>query len=126
MLKDWFLGYMSLAFMALVAEAIVGYPAWLHAVIPHPVVWVGNAINAFERWWNVPRYSFATRRSLGAVAVLILTGLGVSLGMIIENGLASIGSALIVGDASSVARHWSNYLLVSAVVVVTVLVATVG
>ena len=126
MLKDWFLGYVSLAFLALVAEAIVGYPAWLHAAIPHPVVWVGNAINAFERWWNEPRYSFAKRRALGAVAVLILTGLAVSLGMIIENGLVSIGSPLIVGQGPDVARHWSNYLLVLAISIVTVLVATVG
>src|SRR5438309_8233577 len=54
---------------ALALEAAVGYPAALHARVPHPVVWAGNAINALERWWNQPQYSFAARRMLGAVAL---------------------------------------------------------
>ena len=54
---------------SLALEAAVGYPAALHARVPHPVVWAGNAIGALERWWNRPAYSFARRRLLGFVAV---------------------------------------------------------
>ena len=60
----------------LVLEAMVGYPAWLHALIPHPVVWAGYAIGALDRRWNKPEYSFAKRRLLGCLAVLLVTGAG--------------------------------------------------
>ena len=79
--KVWILLNSLIALPALVIEAIVGYPAWLHARIPHPVVWAGKAIDAFERRWNDPQYSFARRRLLGCVAVLLLTGAAILLGL---------------------------------------------
>ncbi len=69
---------------ALAIEALVGYPAGLHARIPHPVVWAGNAISALERWWNRPQYSFAVRRLLGCVAVLLVTGAAVVAGVCVQ------------------------------------------
>ena len=59
---------------SLAIEAVVGYPAALHARIPHPVVWAGNAISAFERWWNKPQYTSTVRRVLGCVAVVLVAG----------------------------------------------------
>ena len=38
--------------LALIGEAAIGYPAWLLAVIGHPVVWIGAAITVLERRWN--------------------------------------------------------------------------
>lgn len=81
-----------LAFLTLVVEAIVGYPAWLNALIPHPVVWAGTAINALERRWNYPQYSFSRRRLLGCVTVILVTGAAVALGRAIE-----IGSVIVWG-----------------------------
>ena len=66
---------------SLALEAAVGYPAALHARIPHPVVWAGNSISALERWWNQPAYSFARRRVLGFVAVAVVTGAAVLAGV---------------------------------------------
>ena len=59
---------------SLAIEAAVGYPAALHARIPHPVVWAGNAISALERWWNKPQYTSTVRRVLGCVAVVLVAG----------------------------------------------------
>lgn len=66
---------------SLVLEAVVGYPAALHARIPHPVIWAGNAIDAIERRWNKPQYSFAVRRLLGCVAVACVAGAAIVAGL---------------------------------------------
>jgi adenosylcobinamide-phosphate synthase len=75
-------------------EAAVGYPAWLHAWIPHPVVWVGNAISAFERWWNRPQYSFAVRRLLGCVAVMLVVGAAFIVGALVQTAVVRAVYAL--------------------------------
>ena len=38
MLEGWIAVHALLTFVTLVVEALVGYPAWLNALIPHPVV----------------------------------------------------------------------------------------
>lgn len=73
---------------SLAIEAVVGYPAALHAWVPHPVVWAGNAIGALERLWNRQQYTFAVRRLLGCVAVLLVAGVAV---------LAGLGLQWVVG-----------------------------
>jgi adenosylcobinamide-phosphate synthase len=65
---------------ALVLEALVGYPAWLHRRLPHPVVAVGAAIDGLERRWNQPTRSEPMRRVLGIVALAILVGAAIALG----------------------------------------------
>jgi adenosylcobinamide-phosphate synthase len=87
MLSGWLVIHVWLAFLTLVVEALVGYPAWLHALIPHPVVWAGNAINALERSWNQPQYSAAKRRLLGWLAIVIVAGGALVLGVVVEAGL---------------------------------------
>jgi adenosylcobinamide-phosphate synthase len=70
--------------VALAVEAAVGYPAWLHARVPHPVVWAGNAINSLERRWNQAQYSFARRRVLGCVAMVLVVGAAFVVGRLVE------------------------------------------
>ncbi len=92
----------SLAF-----EAAVGYPVALHARIPHPVVWAGNAINALERRWNKPDYSFGRRRLLGFVAVVLVTGAAILAGWgvqwIVARSAESIGwsAGASTGDSNA-------------------------
>jgi adenosylcobinamide-phosphate synthase len=76
----------------LVLEAMAGYPGWLHARIPHPVVWAGYAIGALDRRWNKPEYSFAKRRWLGCVAVLLVAGAGFGLGAGLEMGVVAFAA----------------------------------
>lgn len=70
--------------LSLVLEALVGYPARLHAAVPHPVVWAGTAIDFLERLWNRPGFSFALRRFLGAAAVAVLLGAAILIGWAVE------------------------------------------
>ena len=59
---------MTLAFLALVIEAAVGYPPLLLRTIGHPVTWMGAMIGALERRFN-NGVSVRARRSSG-LAVL--------------------------------------------------------
>jgi adenosylcobinamide-phosphate synthase len=79
-------------------EAAVGYPAALHARVPHPIVWAGGAINALERSWNKPGYSFALRRFLGCLAVLLVTGAAILAGILAQRlaGHGVVGTVVIV------------------------------
>lgn len=97
---------------SLAIEAAVGYPAALHARIPHPVVWAGNAISAFERWWNKPQYTPTVRRVLGCVAVVLVTGAAV---------LAGLGLQRLVGVAVE-AVSWAHF----AAALVVAVVGTIG
>ena len=62
------------ALAALMAEAAAGYPAVLHRRIPHPVVWVGRALEGLEQAWNRAHWSAAARRALGVAALLLAAG----------------------------------------------------
>jgi adenosylcobinamide-phosphate synthase len=84
---------------SLAIEAAVGYPSSLHARVPHPVVWAGNAISALERRWNRQQYSFAVRRLLGCVAVVLVTGVAVLAGLGLQ-WLASVVVDAVTGGAS--------------------------
>jgi adenosylcobinamide-phosphate synthase len=85
----------------LVFEALAGYPAWLHARIPHPVVWAGYAIGALDRRWNKPEYSFAKRRLLGCMAVLLVAGAGSVLGAGLEAGIAAVAAGASRGSVAA-------------------------
>lgn len=86
--------------LALIIEAVVGYPRRLHAAVPHPVTWIGAAIDALERRWNRPETSEMRRKELGVATVAILVIGAVVIGGLLEamftNGLlAALASALI-------------------------------
>jgi adenosylcobinamide-phosphate synthase len=99
---------------SLAIEAVVGYPSALHARIPHPVVWAGNAISALERLWNRQQYTFAVRRLLGCVAVAlgagvaVLVGLGLQwvVGVVVDAGGGS--AAATSGISVSLGPTWAH------------------
>jgi adenosylcobinamide-phosphate synthase len=68
---------------ALALESAIGYPAWLHRRLPHPVVWLGSLISALERAWNRSSSPPATRRLLGVSTILILIAVSSGAGWII-------------------------------------------
>lgn len=73
------------ALSVLVLEAGVGYPAWLNRWAPHPVVWIGRAIDGLERLWNRPEWSAGVRRALGIVALLLIAGGAGAVGWAIDH-----------------------------------------
>jgi adenosylcobinamide-phosphate synthase len=100
-LAAWVIFHAWILSPTLVFEALFGYPAWLHARIPHPVVWAGYAIGALDRRWNKPEYSFARRRLLGCMAVLLIAGAGSVLGAGLEAGIAAVAAGASRGSIAA-------------------------
>jgi adenosylcobinamide-phosphate synthase len=64
--------FVTLAFLALLIEALVGYPDWLVQSIGHPVTWMGRLIGFFDDTLNHERMSRASRRAAGIVSLFIV------------------------------------------------------
>jgi adenosylcobinamide-phosphate synthase len=62
----------TLTFLALLIEAIFGYPDWLVRTIGHPVTWMGRLISILDRALNRETVSPAKRRAAGAFALLVI------------------------------------------------------
>jgi adenosylcobinamide-phosphate synthase len=60
--------------IALVLEAMLGYPDFVFRLIRHPVVWIGTLIGVLDRGLNNPALSPAHRRLRGVLALLFLLG----------------------------------------------------
>ena len=54
--------FVTLAFLALLIEAMVGYPYWLVLAIGHPVIWMGQLIGLLDDTLNHESMSRASRR----------------------------------------------------------------
>jgi len=78
---------LTLAALALLIEAALGYPDALFRTIRHPVVWIGALINRLDRQLNRPHWPQMTRRVMGVAAVLILAASAVGSGVVIERAL---------------------------------------
>lgn len=91
---------------ALGLEAVVGYPDALHRRLPHPVAWIGAALDRLERRFNQPRFSDRARRTLGAFSLLLVAGAAALAGAGLQTlfvgsawGLASFALVASVGLA---------------------------
>jgi len=70
--------FAALAFLALMIEALAGYPQPLFAAIGHPVTWIGALIGWCEEAWNHPRLSFARRRANGVLTLVLVLALTIA------------------------------------------------
>jgi len=77
----------TLAFLALLIEAIVGYPDRLVHAIGHPVTWMGRLIGLLDRTLNHDSMSDARRRAAGAAAVLVIIGVAATFAYVLERSL---------------------------------------
>jgi adenosylcobinamide-phosphate synthase len=90
----------TLAVLALVIEAALGYPPPLLRAIGHPVMWVGAMIDALDRRLNRPVGSALTRRAAGLAALVAVVGIAGAIAFVIESALlrfpfGTIGVALL-------------------------------
>lgn len=60
-----------LAFLALIVERAIGYPAWLVKTVGHPVMWIGWLIALLDRQLNREASTPEARRAMGMAALLI-------------------------------------------------------
>jgi adenosylcobinamide-phosphate synthase len=58
--------------LALVVEAVIGYPTRLYTWIGHPVTWIGRLIGALDRSLNREAWTGRQRRVAGVLALLLL------------------------------------------------------
>jgi adenosylcobinamide-phosphate synthase len=103
--------------LALLLEALLGYPDGLYRLIRHPVVWIGTVISWLDRGLNRPDWPPRWRRAGGVLTVLILLGGAVGIGGALQIWLLGRpGGALMVGLlASSLLAQRSLYRFVAAV-----------
>jgi adenosylcobinamide-phosphate synthase len=88
------------ALVAVVLEAIIGYPDFVYRAIGHPVTWIGRLIAWCDRTWNSGQDSFETRRLWGVATVVLLLAISLVVGRYLTEVLpvllcGLLGSTLI-------------------------------
>jgi adenosylcobinamide-phosphate synthase len=68
--------------VALVIDAVIGWPKPVHAVIGHPVTWIGRLIDAVDGWLNLDGTPDRDRRFAGIVAALLVIFAAAGAGLI--------------------------------------------
>jgi adenosylcobinamide-phosphate synthase len=79
--------FVTLAFLALLIEALVGYPDWLVQAIGHPVTWIGRLIGLLDDTLNHESMSRASRRTAGIISLFIVVGIFASVAYVLERSL---------------------------------------
>ncbi|MET3579507.1 adenosylcobinamide-phosphate synthase [Mesorhizobium robiniae] len=85
-----------IAFLSLVIEFAVGYPAWLFGAIGHPVTWFGRLISFLDTRLNRDTDSDALRRRRGVHALLIIVLVPAAIAFAVETMLAGIPAGLVL------------------------------
>lgn len=98
---------------ALMAEAALGYPAWLLRRIGHPVIWAGRLIAAMDRHWNRAGRQLAG----GIAAMLLLLAVGGGIGWMIERLAAgwagTLGVILLATTGLAQRSLWDHVMAVA-------------
>lgn len=81
---------LPLAALAVAIEACLGYPQGVFRVIGHPVTWIGRLIALTDRSLNHADQSFAMRRALGFVALILVLAVAGGSATLIGLGLAPV------------------------------------
>jgi adenosylcobinamide-phosphate synthase len=94
--------FADLALIALVIEAMVGYPDAVYRLIGHPVTWMGRLIAWCDEQWNSPALSFAQKRRRGVLALLVLVLAAAGAGLVVIALLAHLFAAWLAVVAGGV------------------------
>jgi adenosylcobinamide-phosphate synthase len=107
----------TLTFLALLIEALVGYPDRLVGAIGHPVTWIGALIARLDAGLNHTGASPRARRFAGVVSLAIVVVVAAAAAAIVERALSllSLGMLLTALAASTLIAQRSLYAHVAAV-----------
>ena len=111
--------FVTLAFIALLIEALVGYPEWLVQSIGHPVTWMGRLIGFLDDTLNHERMSRASRRAAGIASLLIVIGVTGGVAYVLERSLFRLPLAVVFAalPASTLLAQRSLYAHVEGVAI---------
>jgi adenosylcobinamide-phosphate synthase len=84
-----------LAVLALLIEAIVGYPDFLVRSAGHPVMAMGRLIGFLDRALNHDRMTNASRRAAGAISILIVIAVTGGTAFVLEQGLLRLPLGIV-------------------------------
>jgi hypothetical protein len=87
--------FADLALIAVVTEAMVGYPDAVYRLVGHPVAWIGRLIAWCDETWNSEALSFDVRRQRGVFALLLLLAVAIASGVAITAILTHFFPALL-------------------------------
>jgi len=82
-------GFAGAMAVAMVLDALVGWPDSLFAWIGHPVTWLGRLIEALDTRWNRDKDSVLMRRMAGIATALIVIAVAGGLGWLLQARFAS-------------------------------------
>jgi len=107
----------TLTFLALVIEALVGYPDRLVGAIGHPVTWMGRLLGRLDASLNHASATNARRHMAGAAAVLILVGVSATIAYVAQRDLRllPLGIVWVALVASTLIAQRSLYQHVARV-----------
>lgn len=83
--------FVTLALIAVLFEAALGYPDAIWRRIGHPVSWMGAVIARLDAGLNLATLGFAARRGRGVLALLVLLTMTTAAALAIATGLALAG-----------------------------------
>ena len=83
------MGYAGAMAVAMVLDALLGWPDRLFARIGHPVTWLGHLIDELDARWNRDQDFALVRRTAGAAAALIVIAAASGLAWLLQIRLAS-------------------------------------
>lgn len=99
-----------LVLTAAAVEGLAGYPSRLHAVVPHPVAWIGWQLRALEQRLN--RGGDLPRRIAGSATLLIVAGTAAGAGLLLDHLLTGwwLVLAALLGSLGLAARSLYDHV----------------
>jgi adenosylcobinamide-phosphate synthase len=85
-----------IAFLSLLAEALIGYPNDLFRAVGHPVTWLGRLIAFLDRTLNRATDSDKRRRMAGVVALAVIIAIPLFAGFIIQGLLGALPGGFLL------------------------------
>jgi adenosylcobinamide-phosphate synthase len=86
----------TLVCLALLIEAVMGYPVWLVRSVGHPVMWMGRLIGFLDGALNHDRMTNASRKAAGVFSLLIVIGVGGGAALLLDLGLLRFPFGIVV------------------------------
>jgi adenosylcobinamide-phosphate synthase len=89
-------GFAGAMTVAMIVDALLGWPESLFARVGHPVTWLGRLIAFLDGACNRPGDTPATRRVAGSVVALGVIALAAALGWAVQDALTSEWSGIVL------------------------------